>query len=139
VDERLEVPHGARPAGLYEPDDNAGLAVAEGAVLAVVDMVEGLCRLVFYTGETLEELAQLPGAVRQLYENAPRLWEEFRHKDAGEGWSSRHRSGLHTSSEVRGPRDGQLLCRCLLAGPARIRGGVRPSHRDFLSPPFTMR
>jgi hypothetical protein len=42
VDERLEVPGGARPMGLYEPDDNAGLAVAEGAVLAVVDMVEGL-------------------------------------------------------------------------------------------------
>jgi hypothetical protein len=84
VDERLEVPHGARPAGLYEPDDNAGLAVAEGAMLAVVDMVEGLYRLVFYTGETLEGLAQLPGAVRQLYENAPRLWEEFRHKPYAE-------------------------------------------------------
>ncbi|QRN94197.1 hypothetical protein JRI60_34340 [Archangium violaceum] len=84
VDETLEVPHGARPAGLYEPDDNAGLAVAEGAVLAVVDMVEGLYRLVFYTGETLEGLAQLPGAVRQLYENSPRLWEEFRHKPHAE-------------------------------------------------------
>ncbi len=84
VDETLEVPQGARPAGLYEPDDNAGLAVAEGAVLAVVDMVEGLYRLVFHTGETLEGLAQLPGAVRQLYENAPELWEEFRHKPYAE-------------------------------------------------------
>ncbi|WNG23171.1 hypothetical protein F0U62_03305 [Cystobacter fuscus] len=84
VDQRLEVPKGARPAGLYEPDDNPALAVAEGAVLAVVDMVEGLYRLAFYTGETLEGLAQLPGAVRQLYENSPRLWEEFRHKPYAE-------------------------------------------------------
>ncbi|MCY1083805.1 hypothetical protein [Archangium lansingense] len=84
VDQRLEVPKGARPAGLYEPDDNPALAVAEGAVLAVVDMVEGLYRLVFYTGETLEGLAQLPGAVRQLYENSPQLWDEFRHKPYAE-------------------------------------------------------
>jgi hypothetical protein len=84
VDGQLEVPEGARPAGIYEPDDNAALAVAEGAVLAVVDMVEGLYRLVFYTGETLEGLAQLPGAVRQLYESSPRLWEEFRHKPYAE-------------------------------------------------------
>jgi hypothetical protein len=84
VDQRLEVPKGARPAGLYEPDDNPALAVAEGAVLAVVDMVEGFYRLVFYTGETLEGLAQLPGAVRQLYENSPQLWEGFRHKPYAE-------------------------------------------------------
>jgi hypothetical protein len=84
VDEKLEVAKGARPAGLYEPDDNAGLALAEGAGLAVVDMVEGLYRLVFHTSETLEGLAQLPGAVRQLYENAPEYWEEFRHKPYAE-------------------------------------------------------
>ncbi|QRK11233.1 hypothetical protein JQX13_14845 [Archangium violaceum] len=84
VDQALEVPKGARPAGLYKPDDNPALAVAEGAVLAVVDMVEGLYRLVFYTGETLEGLAQLPGAVRQLYEHSPQLWEEFRHKPYAE-------------------------------------------------------
>ncbi|MFY0529591.1 hypothetical protein ACN28I_42640 [Archangium gephyra] len=68
VNQQLEVPKGARPAGLYEPDDNPALALAEGSVLAVVDMVEGLYRLVFYTDETLEGLLQLPGAVRQLYE-----------------------------------------------------------------------
>ncbi|WP_257453629.1 restriction endonuclease fold toxin 5 domain-containing protein [Archangium lipolyticum] len=84
VDAKLEVPEGARPVGIYEPDDNAGLAVAEGTVLAVVDLVEGLYRLVFYTGETLEGLAQLPGAVRQLYESSPLLWEEFRHKPYAE-------------------------------------------------------
>ncbi|QRN99297.1 hypothetical protein JRI60_09875 [Archangium violaceum] len=83
VEQRLEVPRGARPAGPYEPDDNPALAVAEGAVLAVVDMVEGLYRLVF-TGETLEGLAQLPGAVQQLYESSPQLWEEFRHKPYAE-------------------------------------------------------
>ncbi|MET0404718.1 MAG: restriction endonuclease fold toxin 5 domain-containing protein, partial [Cystobacter sp.] len=84
VDQGLEVPKGARPSGLYEPDDNPALAVAEGSVLAVVDMVEGLYRLVFYTGDTLEGLAQLPGAVKQLYENSPRLWDEFRHKPYAE-------------------------------------------------------
>ncbi|HEX5754420.1 MAG TPA: hypothetical protein VFZ09_50015 [Archangium sp.] len=84
VDEKLETPKGARPAGIYEPDDNPGLAVAEGAVLAAVDVVEGLYRLVFYTGEMLEGMAQLPGAVRQLYENSPQLWEEFRHKPYAE-------------------------------------------------------
>jgi hypothetical protein len=84
VDEKLKVPKGARPAGLYTPDKNVPLAVAEGAVLAVVDMVEGLYRLVFYTGETLESLAELPGAVRVMYENAPQLWEEFRHKPYAE-------------------------------------------------------
>ncbi|WNG51122.1 hypothetical protein F0U60_48600 [Archangium minus] len=84
IDEKLEVPHGARPAGIYTPDKNAGLAVAEGAVLAVVDMVEGLYQLAFSTGETLEGLAQLPGAVRAMYENAPQFWEEFRHKPYAE-------------------------------------------------------
>ncbi|ATB41534.1 hypothetical protein CYFUS_007000 [Cystobacter fuscus] len=84
VNQQLEVPKGVPPTGLYEPDDNPALAVAEGAVLAVVDLVEGLYRLVFYTGETLEGLAQLPGAVRQLYENSPRLWDEFRHKPYAE-------------------------------------------------------
>ena len=84
VNQRLEVPMGTPPAGLYEPDDNPGLAVAEGALLAVVDMVEGLYRLAFRTDETLEGLAQLPGAVRQLYENSPQLWEEFRHKPHAE-------------------------------------------------------
>ncbi|WNG56232.1 hypothetical protein F0U59_16765 [Archangium gephyra] len=33
VDQELAVPHGARPAGLYAPDDNAGLALAEGVVV----------------------------------------------------------------------------------------------------------
>jgi hypothetical protein len=84
MDHRLEVPKGAPPAGLYEPDDNPTLAVAEGAMLAVVDVVDGLYRLVFFTGETLEGLAQLPGAVRQLYENSPQLWDEFRYKPYAE-------------------------------------------------------
>jgi hypothetical protein len=84
VDATLAVPHGARPVALYVPDDGVFLPVAEGAVLAVVDTVEGIYRLVFHPGETLEGLAQLPGAVRQLYENAPHLWEEFRHKPYAE-------------------------------------------------------
>ena len=84
VNEKLEVAQGARPAGIYEPDDNPVLAVAEGGVLAVVDMLEGLYRLAFYTDETLQGLSQLPGAVRQLYEHSPQLWEEFRHKPYAE-------------------------------------------------------
>lgn len=84
VNEKLEVPRDAHPAGLYEPDDGVLLPVAEGAVLAVVDTVEGLYRLVFHTGETLKGLAQLPGVVRELYANAPQLWESFRHKPHAE-------------------------------------------------------
>ena len=84
VDEKLEVPRGASPAGLFEPDDGVLLPVAEGAGLAVVDLVEGLYRLIISPGETLEELARLPGVVRALYENAPQLWEEFRHKPHAE-------------------------------------------------------
>ncbi|MFY0572301.1 Tox-REase-5 domain-containing protein [Archangium lansingense] len=84
VNETLEVPLGARPAGLYEPDDGVLLPVAEGAVLAVVDTVEGLYRLVFHTGETLKGLAQLPGVVRELYENSPQHWDAFRHKPYAE-------------------------------------------------------
>nr|WP_239577089.1 Tox-REase-5 domain-containing protein [Archangium primigenium] len=84
VDGALDVPSGAHPVGRYAPDDHAGLALAEGAGLAVVDMVEGLYRLVFHTDETLRELAHLPATVRQLYANAPRHWEEFRHKPYAE-------------------------------------------------------
>ena len=84
VDARLEVPRGAVSVGRYAPDDGVLLPVAEGAVLAVVDSLEGLYRLVFSTRETLEGLAQLPGAMRQLYANAPQLWEEFRHKPSAE-------------------------------------------------------
>jgi hypothetical protein len=84
VDEKLEVPRDAHPMGLYAPDDGVLLPVAEGAVLAVVDTVEGLYRLVFHTEQTLEGLARLPGAVRELYVNAPRHWEAFRHKPHAE-------------------------------------------------------
>jgi len=84
VDERLEVQRGARPVGRHEPDEGAILPVAEGAVLAVVDTVEGLYRLVFHPVETAEGIAQLPGAVRELYVNAPQHWEAFRHKPYAE-------------------------------------------------------
>ncbi|ATB39151.1 hypothetical protein CYFUS_004592 [Cystobacter fuscus] len=63
---------------------NFGMRRMAAHMLMEVDTVEGLYRLVFHTGETLEGLAQLPGAVRQLYENSPRLWEEFRHKPYAE-------------------------------------------------------
>jgi hypothetical protein len=84
VDGNLEVPPNVQAVGVYEPDDGVLLPVAEGAVLALVDTVEGLYRLVFHTGETLEGLAQLPGAVGELWRNAPEHWEAFRHKPYAE-------------------------------------------------------
>jgi hypothetical protein len=84
VDARLEVPAGTRSVGPYEPDDGVFLPVAEGAMLAVVDTVEGLHRLVFHTDETLQGLMQLPGVAHELYKNAPQHWEEFRHKPHAE-------------------------------------------------------
>ncbi|WP_309894050.1 Tox-REase-5 domain-containing protein [Archangium sp.] len=84
VDEALEVARGAGPLGPYVPDDGVVLPALEGAGLALVDTVEGLYRLVFHTGETLEGLTRLPGAVRQLVHHAPEYWEAFRHKPYGE-------------------------------------------------------
>jgi hypothetical protein len=84
VDEALEVARGAVPLGPYVPDDGVVLPALEGAGLALVDTVEGLYRLVFHTGDTLEGLTRLPGAVRQLVHNAPEYWETFRHKPYGE-------------------------------------------------------
>src|SRR6218665_3344424 len=84
VDGMLEVPRGARSTGFYEPDDGVLLPVAEGAVGAVVDMVEGLYRLVFFTEEALDGLTQLPGVLRELYAHAPRPLDEFRHKPYAE-------------------------------------------------------
>jgi restriction endonuclease fold toxin 5 of polymorphic toxin system len=80
----LEVPRGALPLGPYVPDDGVVLPAVEGAGLALVDTVEGLYRLVFHPGETLEGLTRLPGAVRELVQNAPEYWESFRHKPSGE-------------------------------------------------------
>ncbi|WP_309894789.1 Tox-REase-5 domain-containing protein [Archangium sp.] len=84
VDEALAVVRGAGPLGPYVPDDGVVLPALEGAGLALVDTVEGLYRLVFHTGETLEGLTRLPGAVRQLVHNAPEYWEAFRRKPYGE-------------------------------------------------------
>lgn len=84
VDDALAVPDGARPVDLFAPDDGVVSPVVHGAVLAVLDLLEGLYRVVFHTEETLAGLARLPGAVRVMYENAPLLWVEFRHKPHAE-------------------------------------------------------
>jgi hypothetical protein len=84
VDDTLEVPHNGVAVGFYEPDDGVLMPVVEGAALALVDTVEGLYRLFFHTGETLEGLARLPGAVGELWRNAPEHWEAFRHKPYAE-------------------------------------------------------
>ncbi len=84
VDAGLEVPRGALPLGLYVPDDGVVLPALEGAGLALVDTVEGLYRLVFHPVDTVEGLIRLPGAVRELVQNAPEYWESFRHKPSGE-------------------------------------------------------
>jgi restriction endonuclease fold toxin 5 of polymorphic toxin system len=84
VDAGLEVPRGAKPLGPYVPDDGVVLPALEGAGLALGDTLEGLCRLAFHPSESLEGLAQLPGAVRVLFQNAPEYWEAFRQKPRGE-------------------------------------------------------
>ena len=84
ADEHLEVPAGTRALGAYSPDDGVLLPAAQGAALAVVDSVEGLYRLAFHFGETLDGIAQLPGVARELYANAPALWDAFRHKPYAE-------------------------------------------------------
>ncbi|HEX8439233.1 MAG TPA: hypothetical protein VF697_29270, partial [Archangium sp.] len=84
VDAGLEVPRGALPLGSYVPDDGVVLPALEGAGLALMDTVEGLYRLVFRPGETLEGLTRLPGAVRELVQNSPEYWESFQRKPSGE-------------------------------------------------------
>ncbi|HEX5745585.1 MAG TPA: hypothetical protein VFZ09_05020 [Archangium sp.] len=46
--------------------------------------LEGLSRLIFHPGDSLEGLTRLPGAVRVLFQNAPEYWESFRQKPRGE-------------------------------------------------------
>ncbi|MFY0565065.1 Tox-REase-5 domain-containing protein [Archangium lansingense] len=84
VDTGLEVPRGAKSLGPYVPDDGVVLPALEGAGLALGETLEGLARLVFHPIESLEGLAQLPGAVRVLFQNAPEYWEDFRQKPRGE-------------------------------------------------------
>ncbi|MFE8605189.1 Tox-REase-5 domain-containing protein [Archangium violaceum] len=84
VDTGLEVPRGAKPLGPYMPDDGVVGPALEGAGLALGDTLEGLSRLVFHPGESLEGLTRLPGAVRVLFQNAPEYWEAFRQKPRGE-------------------------------------------------------
>ncbi|WP_375768076.1 restriction endonuclease fold toxin 5 domain-containing protein [Archangium gephyra] len=84
VDTGLEVPPGAEPLGPYVPDDGVVLPALDGVGLALGDTVEGLYRLVFKPGETLEGIAQLPGVARVLLQNAPEYWEALRQKPRGE-------------------------------------------------------
>ena len=79
---------------------------------AVVDLVEGLARLVFHTDEALAGLGQLPGAVRVMYAHAPRLWEEFRHKP--------HAERVRTVSRLT--TGAVLLLGSSGAGAARVAG-----------------
>ncbi|WNG55625.1 hypothetical protein F0U59_13240 [Archangium gephyra] len=84
VDTGLEVPRGAKPLGPYVPDDGVVGPALEGAGLALGDTLEGVSRLVFHPGESLEGVLRLPGAVRVLFQNAPEYWEAFRQKPRGE-------------------------------------------------------
>ncbi|PTL81963.1 hypothetical protein DAT35_19295 [Vitiosangium sp. GDMCC 1.1324] len=84
VDSELEVPRGAQPLGPYVPDDGVLLPALEGAGLALVDSVQGLVNTFVHPVDTLEGLTRLPGAVRELAQNAPEYWESFRHKPRGE-------------------------------------------------------
>ncbi|QRN96918.1 HNH endonuclease [Archangium violaceum] len=84
VDMELEVLREAPSLGAYAPDDGVVLPALEGAELALVDTVEGLFQLVVHPVETVEGLTRLPGAVRELVQNAPEYWNAFRHKPHGE-------------------------------------------------------
>ncbi|WP_158501863.1 Tox-REase-5 domain-containing protein [Vitiosangium sp. GDMCC 1.1324] len=84
VDTGLEVPRNAQPLGPYVPDNGVLLPALEGAGLALVDSVQGLVNTFIHPWDTLEGLARLPGAVRELVQNAPEYWESFRHKPRGE-------------------------------------------------------
>lgn len=84
VDGRLQVLPGSKAVGAYAPDDGVMSPMAEGAFLAMVDTVEGLVRLVFQPGATVEGLTRLPEGVRQLYAHAPELYEAFRAKPYAE-------------------------------------------------------
>jgi hypothetical protein len=78
VDTSLEIHPDARLAGVYAPEEGTLGPIAEGAGLAVVDSITGLVNLVLHPVETIEGLAQLPGAVRALIANSPEYWEQFR-------------------------------------------------------------
>lgn len=84
VDMGLEALREEPSLGTYEPDDGVALPALEGAGLALVDMVDGLYRLVFHPVDTMEGLTRLPGAVQEFVQNAPEYWEAFRHKPYGE-------------------------------------------------------
>ena len=84
VDTGLEVPRGAKPLGPYVPDDGVVVPALDGVGLALGDTVEALYRLVVEPGESLRGMAQLPGAVRVLFQNAPEYWAAFRQKPGGE-------------------------------------------------------
>lgn len=77
VDTSLEIHPDARLAGVYAPEEGTLGPIAEGAGLAVVDSITGLVNLVIHPVESIEGLAQLPGAVRALIVNSPEYWEHF--------------------------------------------------------------
>jgi hypothetical protein len=78
VDTSLEIHPDASLAGVYAPEEGTLGPLAEGAGLAVMDSITGLVNLVLHPIETIEGLAQLPGAVRALIVNSPEYWEHFR-------------------------------------------------------------
>ncbi|MFL5355237.1 Tox-REase-5 domain-containing protein [Archangium sp.] len=84
VDSELEVPPGAVPLGLYVPDNGVLLPALEGAGQALGDVVGGLLQAVVHPVDSLENLARLPGAVRELLQHAPEYREAFLRAPRGE-------------------------------------------------------
>jgi hypothetical protein len=78
VEADLEIHPDAVMAGVWAPDEGTVGPMLEGAGAAVVDTVTGLVTLVLHPIDSLEGLAQLPGAVRALIQNSPEYWEHFR-------------------------------------------------------------
>jgi hypothetical protein len=78
VNGALEVPEGQPPAGRFAPDEDTFVPVLEGAKEAVADTVRGIVALAMHPIQSLEDLSQLPEAVRALIENSPQYWEQFK-------------------------------------------------------------
>lgn len=123
VDATLTVHPDARVAGIFMPDDGTLGPVLEGAGQAVTDSVTGVVALVLHPRESLEGLAQLPLAVRDLLQHSPEYWEHFRSQPRGA--QVREVSRLLTS----------VLITCGTAGAGSARAASAASHLGRLGVP----
>jgi hypothetical protein len=84
VDTELEVPRGAVALGPYVPDNGVLLPALEGAGQALGDAVGAIVQAFVHPVDSLEAMARLPGAVRELLQHAPEYREAFLRAPRGE-------------------------------------------------------